>query len=278
MKKTLVYIFYLFLFILYLAGCVPSDPNRKQPGPQAGTGLEKEENLSANYYYLESRLHLKNNDFDKAVISLEKALALDPESFVITWDLVGLYLRNQDTEKALAAAEKLVRINPENADALMLLIELKKDGLDEKELLEKLNKIISLDPENKEAFLRLGKIYLEKENYPKAQDLFEKMTEQFPDYYVAFYYLGEIYLQQKEYENAKTQFLKTLELEPDLIEARFQLIEILNIENPAKNDQAILDYYKEILDIDPENEAIINKGYKSLPEERGGFIAYKPRH
>ncbi|OGE29754.1 MAG: hypothetical protein A3G09_00595 [Candidatus Moranbacteria bacterium RIFCSPLOWO2_12_FULL_48_12] len=32
------------------------------------------------------------------------------------------------------------------------------------------------------------------------------------------------------------------------------------------------------LDIDPENEAIINKGYKSLPEERGGFIAYKPRH
>ena len=254
MKKTLVYIFYLFLFTLYLAGCVPSDPNRKQPGPQAGTGLEKEENLSANYYYLESRLHLKNNDFDKAVISLEKALALDPESFVITWDLVGLYLRNQDTEKALAAAEKLVRINPENADALMLLIELKKDSLDEKELLEKLNKIISLDPENKEAFLRLGKIYLEKENYPKAQDLFEKMTEQFPDYYVAFYYLGEIYLQQKEYENAKTQFLKTLELEPDLIEARFQLIEILNIENPAKNDQAILDYYKEILDIDPENE------------------------
>ena len=31
------------------------------------------------------------------------------------------------------------------------------------------------------------------------------------------------------------------------------------------------------LDIDPENEEIINKAYESLPEERGGFIAYKPR-
>lgn len=257
MKKNFKHIFYLLIFIFCIAACAPLDPDRSQQGPlQTDKNLVnvEDKDLSANYYYLESRFHLKNNDYDKAVSSLEKALAMDPESFVITWDLVGLYLRNQDTEKALAAAEKLVRINPENADGLMLLIELKKDTIEEKELLEKLNKVLSLDPGNKEAFLRLGKLYLEKENYAKAKELFEKMTEQFPDYYVAIYYLGEIYMNQKDYDLAKTQFLRTIELEPDLVESRFQLIDILNIESSTKNNQAILDYYNEILDIDPESE------------------------
>ena len=256
MKKNLIYIFYFFIFIFCLTGCVPLDPNRTQQGHRQtkGGANGEDKDLSANYYYLESRLHIKKNDFDKAIISLEKALAIDPESFVITWDLVGLYLRDQNTEKAFAAAERLVRINPESVDGLMLLIELKKDGLNEKELLETLNRVLSLDPENKDAFLRLGKLYLEKENYEKARDLFEKMTGQFPDYYVAFYYLGEIYIHQKEYDLAKTQFLRSIELEPDLVEPRFKLIEILNIESPVENSQTILDYYKEILDIDPENE------------------------
>ncbi|MFA5907102.1 MAG: tetratricopeptide repeat protein [Desulfobacula sp.] len=257
MKKNLIYIIFLSAFIFHVTGCAPLDPDRAQQGPQKtgkilATGEDKD--LSANYYYLESRLHIKNNEFDKAVISLEKALALDPESYAITWDLVGLYLRHQETEKALASAEKLVRLNPESIDGLMLLIELKKDSLDEKELLEKLNKVLSLDPENKEAFLRLGKLYLEKEEYQKAQGLFEKMAEQFPDYYVAIYYLGEAYMNQKDYVRAKTQFLRSIEIEPDLVESRFQLIEILSIEGRAENNRTILDYYKEILDIDPDNE------------------------
>ena len=258
MKKKLIHIIALSTFIFCMTGCAPLGPDPKpvEGLQQTGRDLANGENkdLSANYYYLESRLHIKNSEFDKAVISLEKALVLDPESYVITLDLVGLYLRHQNTEKALAAAEKLVRLNPESVDGLMLLIELKKDSLDEKELLEKLNKVISIDPENKEAFLRLGRLYLEKENYPKAQSLFEKMAEQFPDYYVAIYYLGEVYLNQKDYERAKAQFLRSIEIEPDLIEARFQLIEILGIENRTENNQAILDYYKEILDIDPEND------------------------
>nr|NJM03244.1 tetratricopeptide repeat protein [Desulfobacula sp.] len=164
MKQPVIYIFFLALFIFNLTGCVPMAPPTQQGRPEADKTLAngKDKDLSANYYYLESRLHLKNNEFDKAAASLEKALAMDPESFVITWDLVGLYLRRQDTEKALAAAEKLVRINPENADGLMLLIELKKDAFNETELLEKLNKVLSLDPENKEAFLRLGNSILRR--------------------------------------------------------------------------------------------------------------------
>ncbi|RLC13740.1 MAG: hypothetical protein DRH93_21570 [Deltaproteobacteria bacterium] len=125
--------------------------------------------------------------------------------------------------------------------------------MEEKELVEILNRVLLLDPENKETFLRLGKIYIEKKNNSEALILLKKMVAQFPDYYVAWFYLGEVYLDRKEYELAKTQFLKTIELEPELVEPRFQLIEIFSIQNTKKNSRDILETYKEILEIEPDN-------------------------
>jgi len=110
-----------------------------------------------------------------------------------------------------------------------------------------------LDPENKETFLRLGKIYMEKKNNSEALILLKKMVAQFPDYYVAWFYLGEVYLDRKEYELAKIQFLKTIELEPELVEPRFQLIEIFSIQNTKKYSRDILETYKEILELEPDN-------------------------
>lgn len=259
MNNKLIYLIYLLAAVLSMSGCTQiRQDTQPVPGVQAKSGKDKEnrdQDLSVNFYYLESRMHIKNNETDKALASLEKARSMDPESFVITWDLINLYLRDQNTEKAVEAAEDLVRINPDSVEALLLLIDLKKDTMEEKELIDTLNRVLSLDPENKEAFLRLGKTYLEKEAFEESRELFEKMTEQFPDYYVAFYYLGEIYMAIKDYERAQLQFLKTIELEPDLIEPRLQLIECLK-QGPdpgGEKNQMILDYYKEILDMESDN-------------------------
>ncbi len=259
MNNKLIYLIYLLAAVLSMSGCTQiRQDTQPVPSVQAKSGKDKEnrdQDLSVNFYYLESRMHIKNNETDKALASLEKARSMDPESFVITWDLINLYLRDQNTEKAVEAAEDLVRINPDSVEALLLLIDLKKDTMEEKELIDTLNRVLSLDPENKEAFLRLGKTYLEKEAFEESRELFEKMTEQFPDYYVAFYYLGEIYMAIKDYERAQLQFLKTIELEPDLIEPRLQLIECLK-QGPdpgGEKNQMILDYYKEILDMESDN-------------------------
>jgi tetratricopeptide (TPR) repeat protein len=218
------------------------------------------ENLSANYYYLESRIHIKNNDYQKAKISLQKAFAKDPDSFILTRDMIRIYLREKNDTKALELAEKLVQQSPDSVDGLLLLIQLKKESMDEKKLVELLNKILELDPKNKETFLRLGKIYLEKKNSKDALILFKKMVENFPDYYVAWFYLGEVYLSEKQYDLATTQFLKTIELEPDLVEPRFQLIKINSIKNTKANNKKILELYDQILEIEPENlRALLGK-------------------
>ena len=259
MKKSLGYILLIFVLSFFLAGCTQLKQSKKPAQTQIvqKKEIQQDDNLSANYYYLESRIHIKNKEYQKAGASLIKALAKDPDSFILTRDLSRLYLRQNNAEKALELAEKLVRQSPDNVDGLLLFVQLKKDAMDEKELVEVLNRILLLDPKNKETFLRLGKMYIEEKNHSEALILFKKMVVQFPGYYVAWFYLGEVYMVEKNYELAKIQFLKTIELEPELMEPRFQLIKISNHlntpDNKEKNDQEILETYKEILEIEPDN-------------------------
>jgi len=255
MKKSLVCVLLVFISNFLIAGCTELKQNTTPTGSQASSTkqIKEESHLSANYYYLKYRIHIKNKDYEQALTSLEKAIAIDSGSFTLTRELAQLYLRQNNDKKALAVAENLVRQNPDNVDGLLFLIQLKKDGLDKKELVEMLNRILSLDPKNKETFLRLAQIYIDQKNHSEALVLLKKMVGLFPDYYVARFYLGKVYLSQKQYELAEKQFLKTIELEPNLVEPRFQLINIFNFQKGIENNQKILDAYKKILEIEPGN-------------------------
>ncbi|MCD4675989.1 MAG: tetratricopeptide repeat protein, partial [Desulfobacula sp.] len=255
MKKSLVYFLLIFILSFFFAGCTQLKQSQKTSESQTvqKNKAGEESDLSASYHYLESRIHIKDKNYQKAIASLKKALAKDPNSFVITRDLVRLYLRQKNDKKALELAEKLVRQSPDNVDGLLLLVQLKKNSIKEEKLVKILNRILVLDPKNKETFLRLGKIYMEKKNHSEARILFSKMIELFPDYYVAWFYLGEVSWAEKQYELAKIQFLKTIELEPDLIEPRFQLIRIYSMKNNSNNKKKTLEIYKEILEIEPNN-------------------------
>lgn len=262
MKKSLFYILLIFIPVFFLAGCKQLNQNQKPLESKIDQKKisGEERNLSANYFFLESRIHIKNKEYSKAMTSLKKALAKDPSSFVLTRDLVRLYLRQNNDKKAITLAEDLVQKNPDNVDGLLFLIQLKKNSIEEKELVGMLNKVLLLDPENKETFLRLGKIYLEEENIPAALELFKKMAEQFPDYYVAWFYLGKVYMAGGKQELAATQFLKTIELEPDLVEPRLELIKIYSNKDILTNKEKILNTYDEILEIEPENlRALLGK-------------------
>ena len=256
MKKSLVGVVLIFILACFLAGCTQLKHGRKvSDSPVVQPEKTSEDpTLSANYHYLESRIHIKNKDYGKAITSLEKAIEKDPDSFILTRDLSRLYLRGNNTEKAVELADRLVRLDPDNVDGLLLYIQLKKDDMAETKQVEILNRILMLDPKNKETFLRLAKIYMEKENNAEALILLKKMVAEFPDYYVAWFYLGEVYLAQKEYDLATANFLKTIELEPELVEPRFQLINIYNMQNKKANNRNISDAYKEILEIEPDNQ------------------------
>jgi tetratricopeptide (TPR) repeat protein len=269
----------LLLIILTLSGCtqvkiVENPQGSKVPSPEHIA--QDNSQLSAAYFYLESRTHAKNDETRQAIVSMEKAIEKDPDSAFLKRDLIGLYLKQKKKDKALMLAEKLVEQDPENVNNLLLLVRLKKKDGQEKQLSGLLKKILELDPRNKETYLRLGKIYMENQNLPQAIDLFTQMVEQFPDYYVAHFYLGEANLLLNSDEPAKQAFLKTIELEPDLVEPRFRLIDIYKNQEKNTSQEKILEFYQEILEIEPENDrAVLEMAllyYKSNQEDKALYL------
>ena len=244
--------------IFIFAGCIPFKQMKTKVFPLKSVSEKKtidETKLSTNYHYLISRIHIRNNDYDKAIQSLKKALVKDPYSYILTRDLTLLYLDKNDTKTAEALTERLIKNSNKNIDALFLLLHVKKNTIKEQESIEIFKKIISLDPsKNKKIYLRLGKIYLEKKDKENALKLFEQMTSHFSDYYAAWFYLGKSHMDFKQYSSAKNAFLKTIELEPDLLQPRFELIKIYNIENNKTQTKKL---YNEMLEIEPENNFVL---------------------
>ncbi len=257
----------LTALLIIISGCAktsgtPDLVKSDLPGPKETADLENE--LSAKYLYLESRIHLQEGRLEQAVSVLGKAIEKDPESSLLKRDLIRLFLQQGRKQQARELAEKLVKQEPENIDNLMLLVRfLDGDnpyGEQDKELTALLNKILDLAPDKKEPYLRLGKIYMETEQFAKALDLFTGMVQEFPDYYVAHFYLGEADILTGNFGAARKAFLKSLELEPNLIEARFRLADIYRLENKSEGtamppvvQEKVLALYRKILEIEPDN-------------------------
>ena len=129
MKNSCICIFLILISVLFLDGCTELKQNRtfSESQPNHMNKLKEEGDLSANYYYLESRIHIKNQNYQSAIVSLKKALVKDPDSFILTRDLIQLYLRQNNREEALALVENLVQQRPDGIEGLLLLVQLKKD-------------------------------------------------------------------------------------------------------------------------------------------------------
>ncbi len=114
MKKSLVYVLLIFILSFFIAGCTELKQDKKLSESQIiqKENKKEEHNLSANYYYLESRIHIKNKDYKKAIVSLEKAMVNDPDSFILTRDLSQLYLNQNNEKKSIRARRKTGSTKP----------------------------------------------------------------------------------------------------------------------------------------------------------------------
>lgn len=254
MKKNIICALFLLTLTAAFAGCVQS-PSPQGSGSTEGSSYGADnQDLTAEYFYLKSRLYTNKGQMDLAAAALETAIEKDGSSSFLKRELIRLYHRQKRVDEATRMATKLVQQDPDNVDNLMLLVQLKKGDENKEALSDLLKQILKLDPENKETYLRLGKIHMDSQNFDNALDLFTRMTKVFPDYYVAHFYLGEALLMTDKEVQAEAEFLKTIELEPELVEPRFRLIAIYQKKNPKKNQDKIIATYEKILEIEPEND------------------------
>jgi len=142
----------------------------------------------ASLYHLKGLIEGKENLYDDAIVSFDKALSLAPNFVVAYTAKAKVYnVDRQDYKKAIELANKALLLDKDNYDGYISL-----------------------------AYATRNKAYFENKHelYEIAIDYNKKAIEINPDFELAYNNIGSIYLMQNKYLDAKNWYLKSLKISP----------------------------------------------------------------
>lgn len=177
-------------------------------------------------------IFLKADMTDKALLHLNKAVKLKPESAMVHRILGELYMQIKQPEKAANEYTRAVKLNPCDAvsmSGLARAFEVQNKNLDI--ALTMALKSVETAPDNPYFRTRLAKIYLKKGNYNFADSEFSRAYKQLKE--------SEDYYKKDESKELKPLILDSSEVEPEknIIEQNSVKIDkLFEYEDPKSND------------------------------------------
>lgn len=186
------------------------------------------------------QLYSGKGDFESAVLPLEKAVALNPESSSNLFELAMAYERSGELAKAIPIFEKLVAADSTNSVWTNYLGYLWADQgirLDEAERLIAL--ALEQDSANGAYLDSYGWVYYKKREYDKAEKYLLLALEKIKDDYVVYYHLGDLYAVIEQYKKALKYYLKAAEFKnnPDSRSINIKIERLQQILGRVKNDE-----------------------------------------
>jgi tetratricopeptide (TPR) repeat protein len=206
----------------------------------------------------------QQKQYTAAALELEKANALQPETFEILYDLGETHLRSGEYGKAELELNRALKLKPNSPETLYLLGQAaaeQKRPVDAMDLLLRAHK---LAPENADIIFLLARTSMSQNYFEDAIPLLEaglKAAPQRADLRAA---LGESYFMSGKVEAAVAEFQKLIELDPT---ARSYAFMGLSYRHLGRFDEA-MKYFQEGRKRDPRNvSCLFNVGFI---EERQG--------
>lgn len=163
MKKSLFYSFLLGIFFI---------PNMllAQTEPEDIATVSSE--FQDNYYESLKQKGIEN--YDKAIISLEKCLALEPNNPVVFFELGKNYLAQKMYKDAYDNFEKVTKIDPKNRWAWVGMYDVCYDTQDYNQAIILVQKLVEFKSEYKEDLVSL---YMKTAQFDKALELINELNE-----------------------------------------------------------------------------------------------------
>jgi tetratricopeptide (TPR) repeat protein len=163
-------------------------------------------------------LYLKQREFEKAALVLQKGLAVDPKMPSASALLgVSLYQLGRYSD-ARAPLEKALTANPNDNNAELFLARCLIRLEHQSDAAEHLQKLSRREPDNQEVWYLLGKVYMRLSEQSLA-----KMNAIDPNSVLAHEMSGEIMASMKNYDGAVVEFKKAVELAPQLAGTHYEL-------------------------------------------------------
>jgi tetratricopeptide (TPR) repeat protein len=206
--------------------------------------------------------------YREAALELEKANALQPETFEILYNLGQAYLRSHDYAKAEVALNRALKLKPDSAESLYLLAQLDADQSRPVEALDLLVRAHKLAPENTDVIFLLARVSMTQNYFEDAIPLLEsgiKIAPQRVDLHAA---LGESFFMAGKADKAADEFKTLIALDPS---ARSYAFMGLSYRHLGRFDEA-RKYFQLGLKQDPHNATcLFNMGY--IEERQGNEAA-----
>ena len=196
--------------------------------------------------------------YDLARRELEKANALQPETFEILFNLGQTYLRSGDYAKAEVILNRALRLKPDSPAALYLLAQVYSEQTRAVDALDLLARAHKLAPEDTDIIFLLSRVSMSQNYFEDAIPLLEsglKIAPKRADLHAA---LGESYFMSGKVEKAIDEFKLLIDLDPS---ARSYAFLGLSYRHLGRFDEA-RKYFQEGLKLDPRNAScLFNMGY-----------------
>jgi tetratricopeptide (TPR) repeat protein len=242
---------------------------RKIPdGLKLASSLSAERKDDVQLHFTLGVLLASAKQYKAGQLELEKANALQPETFEILYNLGQTYLRSSDYLKAELALNRALKLKPDSPDTLYLLAQVYSEQARPVDALDLLVRAHKLSPQNSDVIFLMARVSMTQNYFEDAIPLLEsgiKIAPQRADLRAA---LGESYFMSGKTEKAIDEFRKLVELDPAAGSYAFLGLSYRHL---GRFDEA-RKYFEEGLKKDPHNAAcLFNVGY--IEERQGNYAA-----
>ena len=214
-------------------------------------------------YYEKGVILKETKDFDKAIVSFQKARELNPnkESYLNGIREIAQrkekqasqYAKNKDFTNAIPMYEEAISYYPEFIQAYFNLAKSFYFLRDYESAKNTLLSSLKIDPSQSQSLKMLGDIYKKERNYEESINSYKKAIRVAPKYHKAHYSLAVVLDISGDPENAKKSLEETLKIEPSYFKAH-ETLGIINMKL-GDNDSAIENFLNTI--------SISKKSYKA---------------
>ena len=196
--------------------------------------------------------------YPAAQLELEKASALQPETFEILFNLGQVYLQSTAYSKAELVLNRALKLKPDSPETLYLMARVYSEQTRAVDALDLLVRAHKLAPENTDVIFLLARVSMSQNYFEDAIPLLEsglKIAPKRADLHAA---LGESYFMSGKAEKAIEEFKTLIELDPS---ARSYAFIGLSYRHLGRFDEATK-YFQQGLKLDPHNAScLFNMGY-----------------
>ena len=241
---------------------------RASEGLKSATELSSENRDDVQIHFTLGVLLASQKQYRTAQLELEKANALQPETFEILHNLGQTYLRTREYPKAELALNRALKLKPDSPETLYLLAQAYADEKKPVDALELLVRARKLAPQNTDVIFLLARVSMTQNYFEDAIPLLESGVQIAPKRADLHAALGESYFMSGKTEKAIDEFKSLIALDPS---ARSYAFMGLSYRHLGRFDEA-KKYFQEGLKLDPHNgSCLFNMGY--IEERQGNHDA-----